>query len=144
MAAALLSSPQDIRLVSFIREGGSLGGDDLQIVVNATRVMIRGNLKPILRGRGRLMLLLSFSFEDTCGRKVVFHLLERCQRCLAISRRGRAVIRPSRLRRGFTPARVKQRFGKLRPHRPKNSRPVEKFATCVLSCPAVAPRVKVG
>src|SRR5439155_22750312 len=91
------SAPQNIDLISLVRERDSLRGDDLEVVVHPPSVAIREQLERFLGRLYRPPLLLGLLLEDAERRQVVLHLLERGQGGLPVGRDRRVVGGAGRL-----------------------------------------------
>src|SRR5207244_130977 len=80
------SAPQNIDLISLVRERDGLRGDDLEVVVHPSSVAIREQLERFLGRLYRPPLLLGLLLGDAERRQVVLHLLERGQGGLLVGR----------------------------------------------------------
>ena len=59
-----------------IGEQGGLGGDDVEVAVNAELITVEGEVEIFLRGIDGNLLLLDFGLEDTQLDEIILHILK--------------------------------------------------------------------
>src|SRR5277367_338140 len=77
--AGVHAAPQNVDIIPLILQSDRLRRKNLKVRVGPTDVTIGKNLERLLRGRGRVFLLLRFLIEDAQGSKIVLDLLKRSE-----------------------------------------------------------------
>ena len=98
----------NVDIVALIGQSNRLRGDDLKVVVDAAFIAVGEELKGLLRGCCRLMLLVGLFFKDTERNKIVLYLLKGGKSRLAVSGDEAIVVRGGRRRGRFTASVVKE------------------------------------
>ena len=94
-----------------IAEERCLGGNDVEIGVDAKAVAIRGQVKASLRGRYRRVLFVNFLGKNAQGGKIILDLLKRGQDRVAIVGDRLIVLRAILFDGGATQAAIVNRLG---------------------------------
>ena len=119
-----LESPAgDFNVVALVFEKSCLPCNNLQVVVNATFVAGIEKVERLrCRGRG-IALLTRLDLEVVQCVQIVFHLLERGERRLAICSHGRVILRTGDVGDGLPPAVIEECLGQRGPNREEPAGP---------------------
>src|SRR5580692_10090811 len=114
----------NVDIVALIGQSHCLRGDNLKVVVDAAFIAVGEELKGLLRGCCRLMLLVGLFFKDTERNKIVLDLLKGGKSRLAVSGDEAIVVLGGRRRGKFTASVVKDGLRHLRTNSPDAAEPV--------------------
>ncbi len=112
----MLQANGDVGLL--VAQQGNLGGDDVEVAVDAQSVAFDGEFQVALRGFDGDFLLRVFGVQNSQGGDVVFHLLEGRQDGLPVGGGVGAIAGPGLLGNGVAFASVKHNFRRRDARRP--------------------------
>src|SRR5271157_5793648 len=112
-----------------IAEERGLGGNNVEVGVDAEAVAVRGQLEAALRGLDGRVLFLNFLRKNAQGREIVLDLLKRGQDRAAIVRDHLIILRAVLFHGGATQTAIVNRLGNGRAHGPEPAWPSKPTGT---------------